>query len=267
MFGSGPTIRFRFWLWLIALVGVIVPRRLRADWRQEWEAELRHREAMLAEWDRLDWRNKLDLLRRSASAFWEALWLQPRRWEDEMIQDLRFGVRMLLKAPGFAFAAVLTLALGIGATTAIFTLINATLLNRLPFNAPERLTQLANHEPRVSGNRSVSYPDFEDWRAQAASFDAMAASGPVRLVFTGADASAESLVGEYVSPDYFRLFGVAPLLGRTFLPEETAMNTGVHAVIVLSEGYWQRRFGGDPQIIGRTVATTDGQFVVVGVMP
>jgi putative ABC transport system permease protein len=77
---------------LIALVGVIVPRRLRANWRQEWEAELRHREAMLAEWDRLDWRAKLDLLRRSTSAFWDALWLQPKRLEDEMFQDLRFGV-------------------------------------------------------------------------------------------------------------------------------------------------------------------------------
>jgi putative ABC transport system permease protein len=261
------TRRFRFWLWLIRVVGVIVPRRLRADWRQEWEAELRYREEMLAEWDRLDWRNKLDLLWRSTSAFWDALWLQPKRWEDDMIQDLRYGVRMLLKAPGFAFAAVLTLALGIGATTAIFTLINSTLLARLPFDAPERLVQVANHEPRVNGNRSVSYPDFEDWRAQAGSFDGMAAKGGVRLVFTGTDASAESLVGEYVSPDYFGLFGVAPLLGRTFLPEETATNTGVRAVIVLSEGYWQRRFGGDPQIIGRTVTTTDGQFVVVGVMP
>jgi hypothetical protein len=72
-------------------VGVIVPQRLRADWRREWEAELRRREELLAEWDRLDWRNKLDLLRRSASAFWDALWLQPKRWEDEMFQDLRFS--------------------------------------------------------------------------------------------------------------------------------------------------------------------------------
>src|SRR5499433_3914547 len=96
MADSTPTTRFRFWLWLIAMIGVIVPRRLRADWRLEWEAELRHRERLLADWDRLDRRNKLELLRRSASAFWDALVLQPQRLEDEMFQDLRYGFRMLL---------------------------------------------------------------------------------------------------------------------------------------------------------------------------
>src|SRR5262245_9292586 len=127
MADSTQTTRYRFWLWLIALIGVMVPRRLRADWRQEREAELRYREWLLAEWDRLDWHNKFELLRRSASAFWDALCLQPERLEDEMFQDIRFGVRMMLQRKGFTSAAALCLALGIGANTTLFSLASAVL--------------------------------------------------------------------------------------------------------------------------------------------
>ena len=143
----------RPYLRLISLIGVIVPRRLRVDWRQEWEAELRHREDLLANWHRLNWRNKLDLVRRSIGAFWDALWLQTHRWEDAMIQDLRFGVRMLLKHKGFTGVAVLTLAFGIRANTAIFTVINALLLRSLPVKAPDELVLLA------SANRNGAPPE------------------------------------------------------------------------------------------------------------
>src|SRR5262249_43025555 len=125
-------------LWLIRVIGVLVPRRLRADWRREWEAELRYREELLAEWDRLDWGAKFDLLRRSVGAFWDALLLQPRRLEDEMFQDLRFGARMLLRHKGVTAIAILTLSLGVGANTAIFSIVNAVLLRPLPFAEPER---------------------------------------------------------------------------------------------------------------------------------
>ena len=107
MADSTQTKRFRFWRRLIRFIGVIVPRRFRARFRQEWEAELEYREGLLARWDRLDWRNKLELLWRSVGAFWDALWLQRQRLEEDMFQDLRFGLRLLLKTPVFTFIAVL----------------------------------------------------------------------------------------------------------------------------------------------------------------
>src|SRR5499426_991909 len=129
----------RPWLWIVRLIGVIVPRKLRADWREEWEAELQYRETLLAEWDKLNWRNKLALLWHSLGAFTDALWLQPRRMEEEVFQDLRFGARMLLKNRMFTLVAALSLALGIGANAAIFSLINALMLRSLPVKAPQEL--------------------------------------------------------------------------------------------------------------------------------
>jgi hypothetical protein len=152
------TTRFRFWLWLIRVIGVIVPRRLRADWRQEWEAELRHRERLLAEWDRLDWRSKLGLLRRSTAAFWDALWLQPERWEDEMIQDLRYGVRMLLKNPGFTVVSALTLALGIGVNTALFTIFNAIVLRPLPIKDADRIVNIYREDLEKPSRPTPAWP-------------------------------------------------------------------------------------------------------------
>src|SRR5262249_16938809 len=175
MADPAQTSRFRFGRWLIRFIGVTVPRRFRARFRQEWEAELEYREALLARWDRLDWGAKLELLWRSLGAFWDALWLQRQRWEDDMLQDLRFGVRMLAKSPGFTAIAALSLATGIGANTAIFSLIDAVSLKLLPVERPEQLYFIQNVGTRRQEGGAPPYPCFERFRDQNRSFTGMAA--------------------------------------------------------------------------------------------
>jgi predicted permease len=256
-------------LWLIALIGVIVPRRLRADWRQEWEAELRYRETLLAEWDKLDWRNKFALLWHSLGAFMDALWLQPRRLEDEMFQDLRYGVRMLLKHKGFTAVAVLSLALGIGANTAIFSLIDAVLLKMLPVEQPEQLYFIQNVGPRRSDGGAPPYPCFERFREHNQSFTGMAA-------FTGVgqrlkiDGQLEEVRGQGVSGNFFSLLGINAVLGRTFSPADDAVPSqgGPDGLVaVISYNYWTSRFGRAPSVIGKVVQLDNDPVTIIGVAP
>ncbi len=265
------TTRFRFWLWLIRVVGVIVPRRLRADWRQEWEAELHHREALLADWERLDWRNKLDLLRRSTSAFWDALWLQPRRLEDEMFQDLRFGARMLMKKPGFTLIAILTLALGIGMNTALFTIFDAFFLKPLPLKDADSIVTIAGRNGEGQRNRLFSYLDYLDYRDRNTVFAGLVAQNKFTAPFGDQAAAEDSPVlpgnfgfGRMVSGNYFSVLGAEMALGRGFAPDEEK-TPGTHPVLVLSHICWERRFNSDPQIVGKTVALAGLQFTIIGV--
>src|SRR5262245_56695826 len=263
MADATQTTRFRFWLWLIALVGVIVPRRLRADWRREWEAELRSREALLADWDRLDWRNKLDLLRRSLGAFWDALVLQPRRLEDEMFQDLRFGLRMLRKNPGFTAIAVFTLALGIGANTAIFSVVNGVLLKPLPYPEPGRLARVFQSITNFQ-KAPMSPADFRDNREQSTAFESLAGYFRQDLELAQEE-RAERLMGMRAASGYFRTLGFQPMLGREFTREEEIPDES--AVVILSHSLWRRRFDGDPTIVGKTIRLSGKPFTVVGVAP
>jgi predicted permease len=247
---------------LIALVGLMVPRSLRTDWRQEWETELRYREMLLAEWDRLDWRSRLDLLRRSTSAFWDALWLQRRRLETDVIQDLRYGIRMLLGRPASTAVAVLTLALGVGANTAIFTLLDKTLIQPLPVDSPHQLVTVVG---ATGESRVLSYPLYVDLRDRNDVLSGLVAYHQ-RPVSLSDGASAERVTGLVVSGNYFAVLGVRPALGRFFLPEEDR-TPGTHAVTVVSHGLWRRRFGADPGVIGRTVVINGYRYTVVGITP
>ncbi|HEY6399959.1 MAG TPA: ABC transporter permease, partial [Blastocatellia bacterium] len=251
-------------LWLIQFIGVIVPRRLRADWRREWEAELRHREELLAEWDRLDRRGKLNLAWRSTSAFWDALWLQPKRLEDEMFQDLRYGARMLLKNKGFTAVAVLTLILGIGANTVIFSVVNTVLLNPLPYPEPERLVWLRESRPPTNPQAAVSPGNFFDWRGQNNVFEQMAAFREDGFNLQVGD-EPKRLNGAKVTADFFATLGVQPATGRAFLPAEDA--PGGDRVVILSHALWSQSFGGDPQLVGKQLKVDGQAYTVVGIMP
>jgi predicted permease len=268
MFDARKQFSRRPHLWLIALVGVIVPRRLRADWRQEWEAELRCREAMLEDWDRLDWRGKSDLLWRSASSIWDAFWLLPQRWEDKMIQDLRYGIRMLMKHPGFTFVAVLTLALGMGVNTALFTLVNAIALRPLPVKDPDRVVKvyrkdLGKTQREVSGSLSMfSYPEYIGLRDNTRAFSGLTAYAETSLTLGGAE--AEEVKALLVTETYFSALGAETALGRVFAPEE-CRTAGSAPVIVLSHRFWQRRFGADASLIGKTISLNRQPFTVIGV--
>jgi macrolide transport system ATP-binding/permease protein len=269
---SAPTTRFRFWLWLIRAVGVIVPRRLRANWRQEWEAELRHREAMLAEWDRLDWGAKLDLLLRSASAFWDALWLQPKRWEDEMFQDMRYAARMLMKHPGFTLVAVITLALGIGVNTALFTVYNAFVLKPLPLKDPNSIANVTGYDRHGKRNHFFSYLDYVDYRDRNTMFAGLIAWNKFLAPFGDqapnvGDSSvlfANLGYGHLVSGNYFSTLGAEMALGRSFTPEENR-DPGAHPALVLSHICWTRQFNSDPDIVGKTVRLAGLRFTIIGV--
>jgi predicted permease len=263
--------RVRPHLWLLNFVGVIVPRRFRARWQQEWEAELEYREAMLARWDRLTWRNKLELLWRSLGAFLDALWLQKLRWEDEMIQDLRFGARMLRKNPGFTVVAVLSLALGIGANTAIFSLINALMLRMLPVKNAQELALFKVTSPSMplGGGYNSNYPLYEMFRDQNRSFTGVATGanvGRARLLVNAPGAESESVQQQRVSGNFFSMLGVNPVAGRTLVEaDDDPANTQPGAVI--SHEYWQRRFGLDPNIVGRQVTVNKTVLTIVGVAP
>ncbi len=182
---------------------------------------------------------------------------------EKLFQDIRFGLRMLSKNPGFTFIAASALALGVGAVTAIFSIVDAVLLRPLPYHEPERLVIIWEKPPRTERN-VVSEVSFQEWRERATLVEKMCAFVNPRPILSGAD-GPEQLEGAAVSAAFFELLRVEPMLGRAFLAEEE--EPGSPKVVLLSHGLWTRRFGADPAMVGRPISLNGEAFTVIGIMP
>jgi putative ABC transport system permease protein len=185
---------------------------------------------------------------------------------ERLLQDLRFGLRALWKNPAFAVVVVLTLALGIGMNTAIFTVVNAALLRPLPYRDPDRLVHLwESRQQRADFSQmEASYPNFLDWVARSTAFEQLAGYG-FRAFSAAGTEGPEQIIGAQVSAGFFDVLGVPAALGRTFRPGEDT--PGSERVVLLTQELWRRRFGGDPSALGKTLNLNGVPFTVVGVLP
>ena len=184
---------------------------------------------------------------------------------ETLWQDLKYGARMLAKSPAFTLVAIIALGLGIGANTAIFSVVNTVLIRSLPFRDPDRLVMVwENNRNRGRDQNVISPANYQDWREQNTVFDSMCAMFDYRANLTGVD-DPEEIPTQVVEPNFFDLLGAGAALGRTFTPEEG--QPGNDEVVVLSQGLWKRRFGGDPSIVGKTIKLSGLDFTVVGIAP
>jgi predicted permease len=182
---------------------------------------------------------------------------------ETLLQDIRYGVRMQMKSPSFAAIAVITLALGIGANTALFSVINGVLLSPLPFPEPDQLVTLHENKPNFEGG-SVSYPNFRDWQKDNHTFSSMALSRQFAFSLTGIG-EAEQVNADLVSSDFFTVLGIKPAIGRTFAQDEERVGAG--PVALISAGLWQRKFSFAPDILGKNITLDARDYTIAGVIP
>jgi len=182
-----------------------------------------------------------------------------------LISDVRHALRLILKSPGVAAVAVLSLALGIGANTAIFSVVHAVILKPLPFPRPDEIVSLEERNRDGSPSGQTGWATYADWRTRSRTLSEVAVASYWDPKLSAAAAEAEKLEGLKVSDGFFRVLGIRPALGRDFLPQED--RPGAPRVAILSHGLWQRRFGGDPALVGRTVSISEIPFTIVGVLP
>jgi len=186
-------------------------------------------------------------------------------WLEQALQDVRYAFRSLWKSPGFAAVAVLTLALGIGANVAIFTVVNAVLLQPLPFQQPEQLIRVfGDFQGTGAKDVGLSVPELQDLRDRSGVFDRISAIVPVSTALSGGD-HAERIEMLGTNFDYFQILGVNPALGRVYGPQDTV--PGFAEAVVISDGLWKRQFGADPHVLGRRIRVDEDGYTIVGVMP
>ena len=182
---------------------------------------------------------------------------------ETWIQDLRYGLRVLARSRGFTVVAVATLALGIGANTALFSVINGVLLSPLPFPQPDQLVTLHENKPNFEGG-SVSYPNFHDWQRDNHTFSSLGLARPSQFILSGVG-DAEQVSGEFVSSDFFTVLGVKPVIGRTLAEDEERVGAG--PVALISAGLWRRKFSAAPDILGKDITLDARDYTIVGVIP
>jgi predicted permease len=248
----------------IALVSRLAPAWARREFRAEWEAEI------ATAWrDRphRSWRDSARVARQAAGSVPDAWFLFRQQWSaDMLLQDVRYALRLMAQRPGFTTVVVLTLALGIGANTAVFSVVNGVLLRPLPLGEPDRLMAIWEND-RVNGKPRypVAPANFKDWTEQTRAFEQVAAFRGDAGNFT-ADGDTTRVPGAVVTANFFDAIGVRPLLGDGFKPEHGV--SGQHRVLVLGYDTWQRQFGGDTAVVGRQIDFGSPQpYRIVGVMP
>ena len=246
------------------LACALVPDRRRDEWTREWSGELWYRASLLDQSRAIDRHAGRRLIVRTMGAFPHALWtLTDEMRIDPMLQDLKYAIRGIVKRPAFAALVVATLALGIGANTAMFSIVHSVLLRPLPYDRPDELVYM--YGAFRQGNQAmVSPPDYLDYRDRNSVFSSLAGRTIYgTAVITGLD-EPERVQSSIATANFFSTLGIKPYRGRVFLPEE---EQGDHAVAILSYGLWQRRYAGDARIISTTIPIDGRPHTVIGIMP
>ncbi|MGA2537317.1 MAG: ABC transporter permease [Terracidiphilus sp.] len=250
----------------LRLYGLFVSRRPERDFADELEShvaldtESGMRNGLTATEAR-----RQALIRLGGTEQTRQTWRERRRlpFLEELGQDIVYSFRMLRKNPGFALITILTLALGIGANTALFSIVNSVLLNPLPFPHPDEL--LAVHESKANFDQgSISYPNFRDWQRDNKTLAGLAIAHQRRFTLTGMG-ETERTPGDYVTSDFFSILGVKPVLGRLFAPGEDEV--GRSPLVLIGQGFWARKFSSRPDILGKTITLDGRDFTIVGVLP